>query len=141
MTMVQDEITMELLGDIAKVLDSVARDILPLVPFVVSTQANPPAVVLSIPGQTGKPIQSLLQELAEATRDVTDKTIPSLPLRYMVIGGSEASGIEVTLKPGAEPVYGHIVKAKVDRLIASNALRNKPGLLDEAMKGRAPSLQ
>lgn len=129
------EITMELLGDVAKVLDSVGRDLMPLVQFTVVTQSQPPAVVLRVPGQTNKPIEALLKELAEATRDVTDKAIPSLPLRYLVVGGSEAAGIEVTLKPGAQPVYGHIIKAKAEKLFAANALRDKPRLLDEILKG------
>lgn len=132
----QHEITMELMTDIATVLSSVARDLLPLVQFTVAVQHRPPAVVLRVPGATDKPIQALLKELAEASRDVTDKAIPSLPLRYTVVGGSEASGIAVTLKPGAEPVYGHVIKAKVDRLIASRALKGKPRLLDEMLKGR-----
>lgn len=136
MTTAPDEITMELLGDIAKALGSIARDLMPLINFTCDAIAgDPPCVRLVIPGQTDKPIQALLQELAETARDVTDKAIPSLPLRYMVIGGSEASGIEVTIHPGAEPVYGHIIKAKVDRLIASNALKGKPRLLDEILKG------
>lgn len=136
-----NEITMELLTDIKSVLDSVARDLMPLVQFTVTTQTQPPAVVLRVPGQTNKPIEALLQELAEATRDVIDQTIPSLPLRYLVVGGSEAAGIEVTLQPGAEPVYGHIIKAKAEHLFAANFLRNKPRLLDEMLKGGSPRLK
>lgn len=134
-----DEITLELLSDISLALSSVARDLLPLVRFTCAVLSDPtPCVRFVIPGQTDKPIQALLQELAETTRDVTDKAIPSLKLRYMVIGGSEASGIEVTIQPGSTPVYGHVIKAKVDRLLASDALRGKPQLVDQVLKGITP---
>lgn len=110
---VQREITMELLTDIASALRSITRDFLPHTIFTIEAKAGPPqCVVLRVPGATSEPIQVTLKQLAESMRDVTDRTIPSLPLRYTVIGGSEASGIEITVKPGASPVYGHIIKAK-----------------------------
>lgn len=126
----EHEVTMELLSDIAAMLRSVSRDFLPASPVTVTVVAGPPPTVrLRLPGATGPPIQDLLRQLAEAARDVTDKALPSLPLRYKVIGGSEASGIEVTVRPGAAPVYGHVLKAKLAWLRPSELMRRlRPNL-------------
>jgi hypothetical protein len=126
------EITLELLTDIATALRNVGRDLMPLVPFTVNVQRWPvPCVVLRVPGATNKPIEALLHELAMGCRKVTDATLPSLPLRYTEIGGSEAAGIEVTVRPAAEPVYGHVIKAKLAWLRPSETLRRQRPNLPE----------
>ena len=119
-TLIPNEITMELLTDISVALHNVARDFLPTSQFVVHVSVHPPEVVLRVPGETNKAVQAALYELAESVKSVTVRTLPSLPLRYTVIGGSEASGIVIEPEPGAEPIYGHIIKAKVTHLVASS---------------------
>lgn len=130
----QDEITMELLTDIATALQSVAKDYLPVQKFTVFLTTQPHAAVLQIPGSTSEAAEAALYDLASAVKASTDKTLPSLPLQYRVIGGSEAAGIEISAAPDANPVYGHIIKAKAV-LHASNALRAQPRLLLQALKG------
>ena len=88
--------------------------------------------------ETTEITMELLGDLATALRNVTSQAFPSLPMR-----------IEVRMKPqphlviipdeAANPVYGHVIKAKVDKLVAANALRDKPRLLDEILKGGASS--
>jgi len=131
------EITLELLTDLSTSIRNVARDFLPGRDFTVSVRREPAGIVLRVPGATSKPMEAALYELAQGLKTVLDRIIPSLPLRYMVIGGSEAAGIQITVQPGATPVYGHVIKAKVERLIASEALRGKPRLVDALLKGDA----
>ena len=113
MTMTQrQEITMELLGDIARALQPVARDYLPMTTQKIMLQTTPPAVVLQIPGPTNKPLEAALYALAQAAKATFGAALPSLPLEYRVIGGSEAAGIEIRAKRDADPVYPHIIKAR-----------------------------
>lgn len=129
------EVTLDLLSDLSTALRNIARDFLPGRDFTVTTHRHPAAIVLRVPGATSKPMERALYELAQGTKTVLDRLIPSLPLQYMVIGGSEAAGIRITVKPGARPIYGHVIKAQVDRLKASAALQGKPRLLEALLKG------
>jgi len=129
------EITMELLGDIATALRGVSRDFLPGRDYTVTVNRRPPCVVLRIPGATSKPMERALYDLGQAVRAVTDRVLPSLPLRVMVVGGTEAAGIEIRLKgTPAAPAYGHIIKAKVERLMVAEALKGKPQLVDAVVR-------
>lgn len=86
--------------------------------------------------ETSEITMELLSDLAMALRSVTSQAFPSLPMQ-----------IEVRMKPrphlvivpdeAANPVYGHVIQAKAETLFAANALRDKPRLLDEILKGGA----
>lgn len=87
--------TMELLTDVATALQSVAKDYLPAT-FRIAVPHTPPQVVLQIPGATSAVAEAALRDLAAHCKAVTDKALPSLPLEYRVIGGSEAHGIVIS---------------------------------------------
>lgn len=127
------EITAELMHDIARALEAVARGFLPVHAhhMKIVIQMAPVALIeLRIPEPTGAALEAALHELAGATKRATDEAIPSLPLRYTVIGGSEAAGIIIRPLPAeAPPVYGHIIKARIAWLKPSAWLRKlRPNL-------------
>lgn len=97
---------MELLSDVRTALASVARDLIPSA-HQVTLQARPPAVVLRIPGATNEATEAALHLLAGEMKAVAEATMPQLPLRFVVIGGSEAAGIEITPieAPAEEAAY------------------------------------
>lgn len=107
------EITLELLSDIGKALRNIVRDFLPGITYSVNIERDPVRLVLFIPVPGNDALHLTLQELAKSTKAFSDRFLPSLPLIYRVIGGTEASGIEIIPKPGSDPVYGHVHKAKL----------------------------
>lgn len=134
MRAVPDEATMELLTDIATAVKAVAGEFLPW-HFVVGIGQDPPLVEVRVPGATDAIRQAALKALLDATKETIDKAIPSLGVRYAVIGGSEASGLTITVKPkAAPPVYGHIIIARPSELRVAPALRDKPGLVDKMLQ-------
>jgi predicted NBD/HSP70 family sugar kinase len=136
------EIAMELLDDIGKMLSSVARDYVPEKHWQVQTNAHPtqPSVQLQIREPTNPEIEAVLAEFGKAVRETIDKVLPSFPVDVIVVGGSEAAGIVVQYKDGVDNsvIYGHIIKAKVDTLFASNYLKDKSSLVDKILKGITP---
>lgn len=132
-TAIDNELVMELLGDIAKAVQPVAVDYLPMSTVKVMLQTTPPAVVIQIPGATNEPLQAALMDLAKGFKEVFDRGLPSLPLEYRVVGGSEAAGIEIRAKaiPDAEPIYPHIIKAKLAWISFSDAMRRQRPNLPE----------
>lgn len=89
------ELQLELLDDVRKALEPVARDFLPV--HVDSfLQRDPPAAGIRIKGQADAVLESALAELVEAIKAVTDRALPVMPLRFALIVGAEHSGIEVT---------------------------------------------
>ncbi len=91
---------MELLSDVATALRTIAGEFLPSA-YVVTLQQHPrPLITLRIPGATNTATESALHVLAEAFKRTTDVNLPALPLQYLVIGGSEAAGIEITPAKG-----------------------------------------
>lgn len=109
--------TMELLADVAQALRRVAHDYLPG-HFAVGLNQHPPAIELRVPGQTNAVVEAALHVLAEELKAVTDKNLPALPLKYVVIGGSEAAGIEITPEGEAlrYPTYHRLTRHDVGHL-------------------------
>lgn len=95
------ELQLELLDDVRKALGPVARDLLPC-RIETFLQRDPPAAGLRIPGQADQVLESLLAEVLDAVKAVTDAHLPVMPLRFALIVGAEHSGIEIT--PLAEGV-------------------------------------
>jgi hypothetical protein len=132
---ISHEISMELLTDLATALRNVAKDALSIPHQQVMIQTAPPGVVLQVPPSPvwprKDPLYDALYDLAKKTKQVTDAALPSLSLQYRIIGGSEAAGIEITVKPGGKPVYGNIIKAKLAWIAPSKELRRQRPYLPE----------
>lgn len=122
---------MELLTDVATALQAVAKDYLPVQRFSVFLTTEPRGVVLQIPGATSPDAEAALYELAAASKATTDRALPSLPLTYRVIGGSEAAGIEIRAASAVKPTYGHIIKASLAWLSPSALMRRQRPNLPE----------
>lgn len=108
-----NEITMTLVEDISKVIASVARDYIPAKHMEITIETSPPAAVLRIPGEPNDDVSCSLNRLRDSLKATVEKAIPSQPFRFMVITGTEASGLKVIALPASEPLYGHVHKAKL----------------------------
>lgn len=127
------EITMTLLEDIETALRHVAADFLPTLHFQTFVtgpgQAEPPSVTLKLLAPADDVLLTALNELAQGFKAGLAESLPSLPLQFAVIGASEASGIIITPQPGAQPVYGHVIKLRPLWLRPSEWLRRlRPNL-------------
>lgn len=90
--------------------------------------------------ETTEITMELLSDLATALRAVTSQAFPSLPMQIEV-RMTPRPHLVIVPDDAASPIYGHVIQAKATTLLASNALRDKPRLLDEILKGGALSAQ
>lgn len=93
--------TLELLDDVRLAIAGFAKDFIPA-HHTTELRHRPPMVIFRIPGATSPEAEAALHVMAEAVKAATDRNLPALPLQYLVIGGSEAAGIEIT--PAAEAI-------------------------------------
>jgi hypothetical protein len=122
---------MELMTDLAKALRPIVKDFIPARETRVDVVGpfEPPypwcGVKVYSKGQTYKDLEAKLYELGDVIHKVMESTWPSLKFKVLVVGGSEAAGIEVQIERESEPAYGTIHKAKVERLIATEYTKMK----------------
>jgi hypothetical protein len=102
------ETNMTILEDLATTLRSIAKDALPMVKWEAKVLTNPERLEFRVPNQKGLVIWSVVQQLGASLKAFTDEHLSSLDIQVLAIEGSEASGLEVTIKGGKYP-YFHIV--------------------------------
>ncbi len=107
---------MTVLEDIATMCRSVLKDYLPMYKATVTVYRNPERLEVVYPGlKADTATQQTLYAFGEAVRAAVNEALPTWEFQVMVVGGSDASGLEITVK-GQKYPYFHIIHAADVRL-------------------------
>lgn len=104
------ETNMTVLEDLATAIRSIAKDMLPTVKYHTVVHRKPERLEFRVPMQKGPEIWAIVQELGAAVKAFTDSRLSHLDIQVLAIEGSEASGLEITIKgPNPKYPYFHVI--------------------------------